>query len=257
MCIVCELGRSPTREEIKGDILNISWCKNVTMVKVPEGIRELFCYGCTGLTDLGGVKNPLPESLQVLCCSGCTGLTNLGGVKNPFPKNLLQLFCTGCTSLTDLGGVKNPLPESLQLLYCNGCTGLTELGGVKNPLPKSLQGLYCVSCIGFTELILPEGLQYLDCYNCTKLTRVEPQNVIDNLSRYIYSTWMPSEYLEDNLKKLRTLQRFCRTIPTRKLLRLSKTRKFCEWFYHPENYGGRWAKVSLMRLVSIGRSATS
>jgi len=190
MCIVCDLGRSPTRDEIKGEILDISLCKKVTEIQVPEGLQEFSCIDCTNLTNLG----PLPESLQTLLCGGCTSLTNLG-----------------------------PLPESLQLLSCYNCTSLTSLG----PLPKGLYILYC------------EG--------CEVLTQVGPQSVIDNLNWYYPSTWTPSENLENNLKKLVIVQNFCRSLRVRKLLRLSRTKEFCEFFYHPENYGGRWDKMSLRK----------
>ncbi len=33
-----------------------------------------------------------------------------------------------------------------------------------------------------------------------------------------------------------------------RLIRLSKTREFNEWFYHPNNLGGKWAKKSLFNL---------
>jgi len=235
MCIVCELGRSPTLEEIKGEDMKISYCQNVTEIQVPKGIRKLYCYGCTNLTSLGS----LPEGLQTLFCSDCTSLTSLGSL----PEGLQRLYCGGCTNLTSL----EPLPEGLQILSCIDCTNLTNLG----PLPKSLQELYCNKCTSLTSLgPILENLRLLCCNGCSLLTRVDPQNVINNLMFYFPSTWTPSEELEENLKKLIVLQRFCRSFHTRKLLKLSKTRKFCEWFYHPENYGGRWAKASLRKLIS-------
>jgi len=194
MCIVCDLGRSPTREEIKGNILMISHCQNVRKVIVPEDIREFDCNHCTNLIELG------------------------------------------------------PLPKGLKILDCWGCTSLTEIG-VKYPLPNTLSGINCAECVNITELILPEKLAWLYCGICPKLTRIEPQNVIDQLWYCEPNIWFPSKNLENNLKKLRILQRFCRSLRTRKLLRLSRTRKFCEWFYHPENYGGRWDKASLLRSV--------
>jgi len=235
MCIVCELGRSPTLEEIKGTILNISYCQKVTEIQVPESLEILSCDGCTSLKSLG----PLPESLQKLHCSGCTNLTSLG----PLPEGLRELYCDGCTRLTSLG----PLPEGLQRLFCS-CTRLTSLG----PLPKSLRILYCYDCPRLTSLgPLPESLQKLHCRGCRVLTQVGPQSVIDNLQYYLPSIWSLSKDLEKNLRKLRILQRFCRTLRIRKLLRLSRTRKFCEWFYHPENYGGRWDKASLMKMIKM------
>jgi len=212
MCIVCELGRSPSRDEIKGTTLNISYCENVTEIQIPKGLQKLYCFGCTNLTSLG----PLPEGLQRLDCNRCTKLTSLG----PLPEGLQELFCSDCTNLASLG----PLPKSLRILFCRDCTNLTSLGP------------------------LPEGLRELDCSDCSLLTRVGPQSVIDNLDEYEASTWTPSEELENNLKKLAVVQNFCRSLRVRKLLRLSRTREFCEWFYHPENYGGRWAKASLRKM---------
>jgi len=257
MCIVCNLGRSPTREEIKGNTLDISGCENVTEIQIPEGLQKLFCSGCTNLTSLGPLPEglqklfgygcinltslgPLPEGLQLLYCDGFTNLTSLG----PLPEGLQILSCIGCTSLTSL----EPLPKSLQKLYCSDCTNLKSLG----PLPESLRTLSCSGCTNLTSLgSLPKSLQILYCFGCRVLTQIEPQNIIDNLSVYYPSTWTPSENLENNLKKLVLVQNFCRTLRTRKLLRLSRTKKFCEFFYHPENYGGRWAKAFLKKLVSV------
>jgi hypothetical protein len=212
MCIVCKLGQSPTRDEIEGDILDISWCQKVTEIRVPEGLRVLYFSGCTSLTSIG----PLPEGLQKLFCGGCTNLTSLGSL----PESLRELLCGGCTNLASLG----QLPEGLQKLYCGSCTNLASLGP------------------------LPEGLRVLYCSGCPLLTQVGPQSVIDNLDWYYPSTWTPSEKLEESLKKLSVLQNFCRSLRVRKLLRLSRTREFCEWFYHPENYGGRWAKMSMRKM---------
>jgi hypothetical protein len=233
MCIVCKLGRSPTREEIKGDILDISWCKKVREIQVPEGLQTLDCYCCTRLVSLG----PLPKSLQTLNCSGCTSLTSVG----PLPKSLRVLYY-GNTNLTSLG----PLPKGLQELNCDGCTTITSLG----PLPESLRILSCSSCTNLASFgPLPKGLEGLVCNGCRVLTQVGPQSVIDNLQYYFPAIWTPSEELENNLRKLAILQKFSRSFRTRKLLRLSKTREFCEWFYHPENYGGRWAKASLVKFA--------
>jgi len=224
MCIVCDLGKSPSDVstlvvksfslgEIKGTTLDISGCKKVREIQVPEGLQKLSCDGCTNLTSLGS----LPEGLRILSCNYCTNLTSL----EPLPESLRELHCIGCTNLTSL----EPLPESLRELFCSYCTSLTSLG----PLPKGHQTLYC--------------------RDCRVLTQVGPQSVIDHLYDYLPSIWCPSENLENNLRKLARIQNFCRSLRTRKLLRLSKTRKFCEWFYHPENYGGRWAKATLRRLV--------
>jgi len=284
MCIVCHRGRSPsvvstlvvksdappsvvadappTLEENKRATLDISYCRKVTEIQIPESLQVLYCVGCTNLMSLG----PLPESLRELYCSGCTNLISLG----PLPESLRRLSCSGCTNLTSLG----PLPEGLQKLFCNGCTNLTSLG----PLPESLRELYCGGCTNLTSLgPLPKGLRVLHCYGCTNLTSLEPlpesllelycngcrvltqvgpQSVIDNLHDYRPSTWTPSGQLENNLRKLVIVQNFYRTHRTRKLLRLSRTREFCEWFYHPENYGGRWAKASLRKMVE-GTSGVS
>jgi hypothetical protein len=255
MCVICELGRSPVREEIKGNTLDISWCQKVSEIQVPEGLQKLSCSGCTNLTSLG----PLPKSLQRLDCDDCTNLTSLG----PLPEGLRVLYFSGCTSLMSLG----PLPEGLQRLDCSRCTNLTSLGSLPEslqelyrigytnltslgPLPESLQVLYCSNCTNLTSLgPLSEGLRELYCGGCPLLTQVGPQSVIDHLRDYTPSIWTPSENLENNLKKLVILQRFCRSLRVRKLLRLSRTKEFCEWFYNPENYGGKWAKETLRKLV--------
>jgi len=280
MCIVCRIKIwTEGNKYLRTSVLDISGCQTIQKLEVPEGVTELYCNGCTGLSEL---KN-LSESLRLIECRGCKDLKNLGqlpeGLKGlncddctglvelkNLPKSLRILYCHGCTGLTDL----NNLPKNLQILSCDSCTGLIKIGGSENPLPKYLQELYCryctrlakigplpkrlelLSCTGctnLTEIILSKNLKELFCSYCTKLTQINPQNVIDNLIVYYPSTWSPSENLENNLKKLRIIQRFCRSFRTRKLLRLSRTKEFCEWFYHPENYGGRWDKASLRKIV--------
>lgn len=43
------------------------------MTTDPVGLQELWCYGCTGLTELPVI----PPTLQELGCAQCTRLTKL------------------------------------------------------------------------------------------------------------------------------------------------------------------------------------
>jgi len=162
------------------------------------------------------------------------------------PQNIDILNCSNCLTLTSL---PENLPESLHELYCYNCPNLTSLS---ENLPESLQELYCHNCPNLTSLPenLPEGLQILNCSYCPKLTTL-PENC--HVSTFFSGCpWLSqnSKYYPDNLPKLLVCQRAVRNRLLRKFVKLTSSRSFNEYFFHPERKGGIWAKKGLERQFS-------
>lgn len=61
---------------------------------------------------------------------------------------------------------------------------------------------------------------------------------------------MPLDFETKNIRKLQILQRFCKK--NQKYWRFERwvrSRSFAEWFYAPENPGGRLSKLQIQRAV--------
>ena len=54
----------------------------------------------------------------------------------------------------------------------------------------------------------------------------------------------------NKLKSIRSLNKQCKIHNRYKLTKLITTRAFCEWYYHPQNIGGRIAKDRILNLFS-------
>jgi len=240
-CVFLEVLNLPENLEI----LDCGGCP-LTKLDLPPRISTLCCQH-TKITELS-----LPESLHTLFCGYTLGLKNL--ILTSCVKSL-DCSYSGITELEFFGKKlicnyafslrKLTVRESCEKINCYGCDNLTEI------FCSNIKYLNCSSCKNLKTLKVDEYETIL-CTRNRKLTEVvlNSTGIYDD-SEIIYdgSPWFPlSEDYEEKLKKLEILQRFCGSLRIRKLLRLSKTRKFCEWFYHPENYGGRWAKNSLRKL---------
>jgi len=179
---------------------------------------EIWTYADASqvVTDTPGKAKMMPKS-----CRSFEGF---------FCRNLISISLASC------GISEIPLIKTLKKIDCTCCDNLQRIY-----IPESLKHFRVDSCHSLTEIIFPKkpmilekeegiGGLYFSCDNCPWI-------------------WYDNQKYSENLKKLRVLQIFCRTIRVRKLLRLSRTKKFCEFFYHPENYGGRWAKASLVKFT--------
>ena len=135
--------------------------------------------------------------------------------------------------------------EGRQELYCSGCPNITSI-----PVIEGLKYLHCYSCPLLTSIPVIPGLQYLYCYDCRLLTSIP---VIEGLQKLYYNCpWLStSQDFETKLRKVRNLQRFCRkNFPYFVFKRWIETREFAEWFYSPENLGGRVDRRRFLRTVN-------
>jgi len=159
----------------------------------------------------------------------------------PLHESLRSLYCSYCPFLKSL---PEKLPEGLQSLYCYNCPLLKTL---PEKLPEGLQTLDCSNCPLLTSLpeILHESLKELDCFNCPKLASI-PKNLPEN--PYLWGCpWLPQNSKEypKQIPKLLIVQRAVRDRRLRKFVKLTSSRAFNEYFFHPERKGGLWSKRQL------------
>ena len=142
-------------------------------------------------------------------------------------KNLETLLCYNCTSLTSLDLRSN---INLKTLWCDNCTSLISLDlrnnseGVTSFGCINLATLGCNSCTSLTSLDLPKEYNgYIDCSNCPWITQ--------------------NKDFSNNYQNLIKLQRWYRKLV---IIKYMKSQEFIEWFYNPNNIGGKCHKKSLL-----------
>jgi len=93
--------------------------------------------------------------------------------------------------------------------------------------------------------VFPHNLRTFDCHSCPLLTSL-PKNIPIN-TYFDCCHWLPqnSKYYPNMLPKLLVCQRTVRIRRLRKFVRLTTSRSFNEYFFHPERKGGIWAKKQL------------
>jgi len=97
-------------------------------------------------------------------------------------------------------------------------------------LPE-LTRLFCHECTNLTE-IPPDLLELIDFY-CAGCIWIEKQNPSFNF----------------NMEKLKRLQRFCRNnLKYWRFRRWIKSKEFAEWFYSPNQWGGKVAKLNIQKM---------
>ena len=96
-------------------------------IPVIHGLEELYCSGCTGLTEI-----PVIPGLKCLYCSECPLLTKI-----PVISGLKKILCSECPLLTSI-----PIIPGLKVLNCSECPWLPQ-----NPSNKIYQGLKLQSWI--------------------------------------------------------------------------------------------------------------
>jgi len=100
---------------------------------------------------------------------------------------------------------------------------------------------------------IPElpNLGELWCIDCTSLTDVPEFSTLHEFHSW-NCPWIKNRNssFESNVEKLKYLQRFCRNNLRYWIFRRwIKTREFAEWFYSPNQIGGRIAKNCLRKTI--------
>uniref|UniRef100_A0A6C0ELL1 Uncharacterized protein n=1 Tax=viral metagenome TaxID=1070528 RepID=A0A6C0ELL1_9ZZZZ len=156
-----------------------------------------------------------------------------------YNENTTFINCSKCINLTEI-----PMLPKLTTLQCEYCIGLTEIP----MLPK----LITLDCINLKEISdLPKLLQ-LDCGYCTSLTKICDTSRINHYFNG-GSTWIRyDDSFNSNMRKLIYLQSFCRNnLRYWRFKRWLRSKEFAEWFYSPNQWGGKACKLQIKKSLEF------
>ena len=156
--------------------------------------------------------------------------------------NLTRLDCHNCPKLQTLPDI--PL---LKILYCSYCPNLQNIPDL--PL---LTTLYCDNCPKLQKIPDLPLLIFLDCKNCPLIQTLPDLPLLTKLycSRCPWLNHFQNPEYSKNIDRLTKIQRWNKTKKLRKFLRLVNSKEFCEYFYSPDQLGGKWAKRQLYKQIS-------
>lgn len=183
-----------------------------------KGYKHISCNSCPLVTHI-----PCIMGLRKLECQNCVSLVSIANIPG-----LKKLDCSGCISLQSI-----PQFERLKYLNCSH-TFLTEI-----PYIKTLKTMLCVDCPILHTI--NRGHRYI-IRNGRRIPIMD-SIIIWNIRK---CPWLDHEsnrgIYEKNIIKLIRLQTFVRKrLLYRKLSSWVNTPEFNEWYYHPDNPGGKKA----------------
>lgn len=164
-----------------------------------------------------------------LYCAWCTKLEVI-----PELPSLLGLNCRRAPNLK----VISELP-SLKHLSCGGCTSLESI-----PVLPSLRELNCMDCISLEVISEQPSLRVLNVMGCTSL-KVYP--VLPFLE-HLYITQDHNWISRVQLNRVVKIQRYLKK--SLQLRVIGRSREWIEWYYNPNNVGGKMAKIRLEKMFS-------
>lgn len=225
-------------------------CVRCQIKKIPRlpNLLKLTCYYCKELTEIKELPELVPNLTQ-LCCSfkeipffsnlECLYIEGEIEVVKSLP-NLRMLYVNGKKNLREI----ECMPK-LDILHCESCPKLKFLPNFPN-----LGVLHCSRSTNliyqpspeFVRLVEEKGRPFhqLTCSHCPWVNyRDDTDRVLQDFPTY-----------EENIQKLVKIQRFWRKY--RKIYLARKwinTKEFAEWYYHPDNRGGKMATLNFMKLI--------
>jgi len=216
MCIICT--GEIYEENFKClQVLDISHCKIITSEKLQEiliqckNLEKLRCKYCFSLTSLDLRDNKI---LTTLLCRDCTQLVSLF-----IPPNLREL------------SFFNTLVENVDFSHSRSLTHLAP-----NESVKSLDLSNC------------KNLYHLDVSYCRFLTNILLNRVPLDLPSYDCPWISQNDCFSSNLQSLIKLQKWYRRLL---IIKYMKSQEFIEWVYAPDNIGGRFHKLKLIKEFKI------
>jgi hypothetical protein len=153
-----------------------------------------------------------------------------------------RLKCYRCPNLTSIPNIKG-----LKQIDCFKCPNLTSIPNI-----KGLKQIDCSNCDNLTSIPNIKGLKGIGCHYCPMLTSIpNTPSICYSACPWIEHTQYPhceDPYNENNIQKLLLLQKFCKkNFRYFVFNRWVKSQEFKEWFYAPENVGGRKHKKMMER----------
>ena len=117
-----------------------------------------YCWvGCSSLSWLGWLQQPVTVGLIAAACHGwvgCSSLSRLGWLQQPVTVGLVAAAChgwVGCSSLSRLGCLQQPVTVGLAAAACHGwvgCRSLSWLGWLQQPVTVGLAAAACHGWVG-------------------------------------------------------------------------------------------------------------
>ena len=136
--------------------------------------------------------------------------------------NLIYLHCSWCPKLEKISNSSN-----LTHLYCHSCPKLAKL-------PDRFDNLIALNCSWCPRLTkLPDRLENLTYLNCS------------------FCPWLNHDNNKEYLKNTLSLKKLQRWVRLNKFIRLTNSKDFCEYFYSPDQLGGKWAKKQLYKNIGF------
>jgi len=158
--------------------------------------------------------------------------------------NLTELRCVGCSFLAYLD-------LSLNIYLKDVCCAWCE--NIENINVQKLKYLEIFNCrnTSIISLDLRNCIYLKNLYvsNCKLLISLQiVDKILYNCVTTLNSPWISqNRNFSSNLQKLIKLQRWCRKLL---IIKYIKSQEFVEWFYNPNNIGGRVHKLRLLKEFS-------
>ena len=179
--------------------------------------------------------------------------------------NTIRLDCSGCQTIE----VISNLPK-LEYLTCEDCPNLKKISYLSN-----LETLNCAGCLSVKEISNMPKLKYLDVRHCRLLLAIpnttrqltyddnpwlDPEYLYFQIYRdtpnsvsFVYAfDWLVAEHMY-KIDAVKTLQRFVkRNFKYFVFKNWTKSRAFAEWFYAPDQLGGRVDRHRFAKIMNKG-----
>ena len=126
--------------------------------------------------------------------------------------------------------------ETLQTLVINNDNKLTSI-----PFVSTTLKLYNIN----HRLDIPQlNLDFLDIYKCDFLYPSDINKVKSKQSFTIQNRW----FGKDNINKISKLQKYIKNSKLRRIIRLTHSKEFIEYFYAPNQIGGKRLKKQIEKV---------
>lgn len=179
-------------------------------------------------------------------------------------KNMLSIY--NCQSITEPPNIIGL--DELTFVNCRNISTIDTFPNIKklyifnNPSLiyidniLNLSTLVVHTCAQLKSISNIPNLKELKIWNCFSLfnihinTEFKNNNIIIEIARCPFLNHSKNPDFNSNIIKLKRIQKYIKkNISYRIFKQWIKSKSFAEWFYHPDNFGGKYNKRMLKRLL--------
>lgn len=226
--------------------LECSHCEELKEIPYLPTLRDLRCIG-TNISVIPEIK-----SLTTLYCSGCRNIERIPSLPNlttlstdsSLPNELPKLKTLDISNSDIIEEI--PYYPNLEYLiaYCSNIRSIQYFPKLHSMNVYDCDNLFSI------EHIPRENGNYLRIYNNESLSVISNEEKNDSMWSGRYGYWFSDR--ERKIEKIKTVQRFCkRYVKYRLFMRWIKSREFAEFFYDPNNIGGKISKRIIEKEVGL------